>query len=330
MKRKIRFLVLLCSPLLMISVFVQSQVPQILFDTDFGSDSDDMGALAMLHNLENGGECKLLGILCWNTEKYAVPAIDAVNRYYGNGEIPVGVRKEGSREIDWNYSKVISQNLPHELTQELAEDATLLYRKILEQAEDSSIVLLTVGPLKNIQNLINSQADTISPYSGEELISQKVKEMVIMGGEFPEGDGEWNFGGDMPGVTKFVLEHITVPITFSGFEVGFQIKTGEVFNGIDTLSPLYLGYQHWSARLPGYKGEVLDNETYDQTAVLYAVRGGIDRYWSRVDGGYCEAGEFGGKNRWIQGEPSNHSYLKLIEDPERMSSIIESIMLNTF
>ncbi len=80
-----------------------------------------------------------------------------------------------------------------------------------------------------------------------------------------------------------------MPITFSGFEVGVQIKTGEVFNEIDTLSPLYLGYQHWSARLPGYKGDVIDNASYDQTAVLYAVMGGIDKYWSRVDGGYCEA-----------------------------------------
>ncbi len=124
MKNRYRFPVILCSLLLLLSGILHSQAPLILFDTDFGGDSDDLGSLAMLHNLENRGECELLGIMCWNTEKSAIPAIDAVNRHYGNEEIPVGVRKEGSREIDWNYSKSISDKLPHTLTQEQAEDAS--------------------------------------------------------------------------------------------------------------------------------------------------------------------------------------------------------------
>ena len=34
--------------------------PQIIFDTDFGGDADDLGALAMLHNFMSRGECNLL------------------------------------------------------------------------------------------------------------------------------------------------------------------------------------------------------------------------------------------------------------------------------
>ena len=29
-----------------------------------------------------------------------------------------------------------------------------------------------------------------------------------MGGQFPAGENEWNFNGDMPGVTKFVVENL--------------------------------------------------------------------------------------------------------------------------
>ena len=55
--------------------------PKIIFDTDFGGDADDFGALAMLYNLMHKGECAILAVMCWSTEKYAVSAIDAVNCY---------------------------------------------------------------------------------------------------------------------------------------------------------------------------------------------------------------------------------------------------------
>lgn len=55
--------------------------PKIIFDTNFGGDADDLGALAMLHHLMHEGECEILAVMCWSTEKYAVSAIDAVHRY---------------------------------------------------------------------------------------------------------------------------------------------------------------------------------------------------------------------------------------------------------
>ena len=66
---------------------------KIIFDTDLGGDFDDLGALAMLHHFVDKQECDLLAVMCWSTEQYAVSAIDAVNRYYGHPDIPVGTRK---------------------------------------------------------------------------------------------------------------------------------------------------------------------------------------------------------------------------------------------
>ncbi|MEL7222213.1 MAG: nucleoside hydrolase, partial [Bacteroidota bacterium] len=181
---------------------------QLIFDTDFGGDADDLGALAMLNHFENRGEMDLLAVMCWNTEKYAVGAIDAVNTYYENPNIPIGLRQGETHETHWNHSKVIAEQLKHDISSATAPDATQLYRKILSKSEYRSVVIVTVGPLMNIKALIDSPADIFSPLSGADLIHQKVKEFVIMGGNFPEGEKEWNFDGDMPGVTKYVLENL--------------------------------------------------------------------------------------------------------------------------
>jgi inosine-uridine nucleoside N-ribohydrolase len=306
---------------------------KIIFDTDIGGDADDLGALVMLNNFMNHGECELMGVMCWSTEQYAVPAIDAVNRFYRHPDIPIGTRKGEIYHEDWNYTRPIADHFYHEHGPADVPDATVLYRRILAKSHNHSITLVTVGPLANIRNLIESLPDSISPLNGKELIEAKIREVVIMGGQFPSGENEWNFNGGMPGVTRFVLDNIKVPITFSGYEIGNIIKTGEVFNDIDPATPLYVGFLHFSRNAPWikdfYQGRILDNSSYDQTAVLYAVRKGEGLYWDKVEGGYCDPDNNGG-NTWVEGPVSNQSYLKLKMKPEEMAELIESIMLDEF
>ncbi len=309
---------------------VQAQ-KKVIFDTDFGGDADDLGALAMLHTLQTQGESELIAVMCWSTEEFAVSGIDAVNTFYGNPDIPIGVRKDGKFHEPWNHSKPITEALAFNESYDSAKEAVALYRELLSGAADNSITIITVGPLANIRNLLNSEGDKFSPLSGKELINQKVAEFVIMGGQYPEGEWEWNFNGNMEGVTKFVVENITeVPVTFLGYEVGLVIKTGEVFNELEISHPLYIGYKHFSEFAPwikeNYQGSILDNSSYDQTAILYAVRGGIGDLWERVEGGYNKPDEQGG-NIWVDGDKMNHSYLKLLKEPEEIATIIEDLML---
>ena len=330
---KNKSLLLVLTVLFLFSTNVFSQV-KIIFDTDFGGDVDDLGALVMLNNFMNKGECDLLAVMCWQTEQYSVAAIDAVNGYYKHPNIPIGVRKGSAHFDSWQYSKPLADKFNHNQSNKNAPVSTLLYRQLLAKSNDKSVVIITVGPLKNIQDLINSNDDSISNLSGKELIEKKVKEFVIMGGQFPEGKKEWNFDGQMPGVTQYVIRNITVPITFTGAEVGAAIKTGSVFNSIDINSPLYIGSMHFSENAPwikaNFKGKILNNSTFDQTAVLYAVRNGSGFYWDKVEGGYCEPGQENGANKWVKGPVSNHSYLKLKMKPQEMAFLIESIMLNKF
>jgi len=144
----------------------------------------------------------------------------------------------------------------------------------------------------------------------------------MMGGRFPEGRWEWNFAGGMPGVTQNVLSKLNVPITFSGFELGVAIKSGEAFNRMDPNTPLYVGFMHFSENAPWMS-------TFDQTAVLYAVRGGIGTYWDKVSDGICVPDEKGG-NTWELTGNSNQSYLKLTMDQDEIAIAIEGMMLGEF
>jgi len=324
---KHRFILLILASVLSLTSYSQTR---IIFDTDFGGDADDLGALVMLHHFVDSKECELMAVMCWSTEKYAVSAIDAVNRYYKHPDIPIGARKDSIQVVKSQYSKAIADRFPHELNHDKVPDAVTLYRKILEESPDKSLVIVSVGPLKNIENLLKSEGDDVSPLSGKELIEKKVSEFVIMGGKFPEGKWEWNFAGGMPGVTQYVLSNLTIPITFSGFEVGVQIKSGEVFNRIDPDTPLYVGFLYFSEHAPwmkmNFKGEILDNSTFDQTAVLYAVRDGSGLLWDKVSNGICVPDEKGG-NTWKESQVSTHSYLQMIKDPEHLAGLIEQIML---
>ena len=80
---------------------------------------------------------------------------------------------------------------------------------------------------------------------------------------------------------------------------------------------------------PNFKGAILDNSTFDQTAVLYAVRFGTGIYWDKVSDGLCVPDERGG-NTWKPAANANHSYLKLTMDPDEIATVIEGMMLGVF
>lgn len=313
------------------SLSTESKV-NIIFDTDLGADSDDLGALAMLHHFHTRGECELLAIGSWQLEEFSVPAIDAMNRYFGNPEIPIGTRKGEFRTVDYYYGKLLTEHHPYELTHQDVPDVVRLYRQVLAESEDKSIVFVTVGPLANIKNLLQSPADDISELDGSALVHQKVSKFVIMGGKYPSGEKEWNFDGGMSGVTRYVVENLDLPIVFSGYELGVQVKTGMVFNQLPETHPLYLAQFHYVTEAPWMApysgGKLMDNSTYDQTAVLYAVRGGEGTWWKMVKG-TCIPDEMGG-NTWEDAPDGPHAYLDLMVPYEEMAAMIEEFMLGEF
>ncbi|MEO1529926.1 MAG: nucleoside hydrolase, partial [Planctomycetota bacterium] len=130
----------------------QSHPVPLIFDTDLGNDCDDVLALGMIHSLESRGECELLAVTITKDHEYAAPFADAVNTFYGRGNVPIGVCRSGVTPQEGKYNGLAKVKdgdelrFPHDLVSgKDAPDAVDVLRKTLAAAEDGSVVLAQVG-----------------------------------------------------------------------------------------------------------------------------------------------------------------------------------------
>jgi len=195
---------------------------------------------------------------------------------------------------------------------------------VLAAQPDASVVIVSVGFLSNLAALLDTPADALSPLRGEELVRRKVRLWVAMGGKFPDGrvengEGEYNLRVDTAASMRALSDWPT-PVVLSGFEIGDHIKTGRRLRDAPEQNPVRAAYFHFNG---------LENrESWDQTAVLYAVRGARD-YWTESEPGLClmHAGVPGGFNEWIPTPRKTHRHLVEKMPPVEVGRVIEELML---
>ncbi|MCK5794730.1 MAG: nucleoside hydrolase, partial [Anaerolineales bacterium] len=296
-----------------------SQAVKIIFDTDLSGDWDDVGATATLHGLADLGEAEILG-MCVSAGGYAAQwaprCLDAFNTYYGRPDIPIGVVKDmGSTESV--YIREIAKNWPHDLTSEEVWDATELYRKILSGQPDTSVVIVTVGYLSNMEDLLQSGPDQYSDLDGTDLVNKKVKRWVCMGGKFPEGS-ESNLYSE-PAASKYAIENWPRPILFSGIEIGNAIRSGQTLVRTSADNPIRRAYEICCGYVGGH------HNSWDQTAVLAAVRNPL-QYWDVETSGHMEITDDRASNAWRASPDKDHNYLKLKGEEEEVELVINDLM----
>jgi pyrimidine-specific ribonucleoside hydrolase len=245
----------------------------IIFDTDFGPDYDDVGAIALLHALADSGQANILATIASDKHKNVSPVLNAFNTYFQRPGIPIGVPKgQAVADPDWqHWSDTILARYPHRIKSNAeVPDAVALYREILARQPDKSVTLVTVGFLTNLANLLESPPDQHSRLAGRDLVRKKVKLLVSMAGKFPEGK-EFNLHKDA-GAAKRALDHWPTPIIFSGFEIGVKIKTGLplVQDAAIRNSPVKDAYR---ISIPKAREDKDGRMSWDQTAVLIAIQG---------------------------------------------------------
>jgi inosine-uridine nucleoside N-ribohydrolase len=259
----------------------------IIFDSDIGPDYDDVGAIALLHAMADNGECKILATIASNKYPRIAAVLSVMNTYFKRPEIPIGVvRGRAVSIVSWQkWDSLIVEKYPHALkTNDEAEDALSLYRKILAAQPDGSVTIITVGFLTNMSNLLQSKPDEFSPLSGTELIRQKVKLLVSMAGRFDGEMGafkEFNVMKDSA-ASKIAYDNWPTPILFSGFEIGAKIFTGLPLVNNDTIynSPVK---DVFARSIPLDPHDKNGRMSWDETAVLVAVRG-YSEYFTAVGG----------------------------------------------
>jgi pyrimidine-specific ribonucleoside hydrolase len=160
----------------------------VIFDTDFGPDYDDVGAIALLHAFADSGYIEILATGASCKHKNVAAALSVFNTYFKRPAIPVGVVKGPGIDIgDWqHWTDTVIARYPHTIrSNDQVPDAVTIYRRVLAKQPDHSVTIITVGFLTNMANLLASSPDTLSPLNGRDLVSRKVMQLVSMAGKFP-------------------------------------------------------------------------------------------------------------------------------------------------
>jgi inosine-uridine nucleoside N-ribohydrolase len=266
MKRFLALTAVVC----MVAAGAGAQALPLIFDTDMGNDVDDALALAMLHAMQSRGECRLLGVTVTKDNPWAPVFVDLVNTFYGRGQIPVGMVKggvtpENSRMIQAPAERQREDGTlvyPRRLASGAeAPEAVSLLRRLLAAEKDGSVVIVQVGFSTNLARLLDTPADL-------DLVRRKVKLLSVMAGNFAQPKPEFNVQKDTASARK-LFDHWPGEIVASGFEIGEAMKFPAARIEKDFAwapdHPVVDAYR-------AYMKMPYDRQTWDLTAVLYAVR----------------------------------------------------------
>jgi hypothetical protein len=308
----------------------QSERPRVpvpvIFDTDMGGDCDDVGALFMLHGAVERGEARLLATMGCVSADAIAPALDAINIWFGRPGIPVGTLKDTGFLAGPHYTTELAKRFPHRFGTGMDyPDAVALYRQILSEEPDGSVVIVAVGPLRNLAKLLNSTPDKQSPLDGRSLVAQKVKRLEVMGGSYPPDannkEAEWNFKQD-PASASLVCADWPTPVLFNG-EGGSTMSGRRVTYEMPEHNPLNMAYRIYPG--VGFAGDRL---SWDPVSCLVAVRGAAP-FYSVVSGGRNVVDSTTGINTWQADGNTNHSYLVLNRKPPKaeVEAALEDLMV---
>lgn len=294
----------------------------IIIDTDVDQDCDDIGALFILHGAVERGEAKLLATMGCTSSDAIAPALDAMNTWFGRPGIPVGTLKDRGFLMHKGFAEEIIRRFPHQFPSGADyPDAITLYRQVMAKQPDSSVVVLAVGPLRNLANLLKSGPDMASPLDGRALVAKKVKRLVIMGGNYPpfanKKEAEWNFKQD-PAAASLVCSAWPTPILFNG-EGGSTCSGRRVTYEMPEHNPLTMAYRLYPG--VGFAGDRL---SWDSVSALVAIRGAAPWY-QIVSGGTNVTDAATGINTWQAGEDRGHSYLVLKASKPIVEKAIEDM-----
>ena len=117
---------------------------KIILDTDMGSDCDDVGALALLHEYSRQGRAEIIAVIYSSGAiPYRVGIIDSINRLYRN-QVPIGA----------TYDKTIGDIIDKMDAEKLAKDTSGFGYKLILNAALRIIILSCRNQVLNENFLI--------------------------------------------------------------------------------------------------------------------------------------------------------------------------------
>ena len=308
---------------------------RVILDTDMIQDYDDMGALAILHAMADAGECEILATLSSTRDNGSVAAIEVCNSYYGRPDIPVGATKGPTARrghIDGHQKYIdLQRKYPgwfRYANSEDAPDAVEVYRRVLAEQPDNSVVVCSLGFLSNMRHLLESKPDRYSDLDGRALVAKKVRKWVAMACFYPQGH-EYNSDGDGPS-SRIALRDWPTPIVFTDFQYGRHLYAGRAIIESDIEdSPVK---DVFAAEIPPRDtitprtfDQLAGHPSWDESAALIAVRG-EDSYFL-TERGYYEMTDDKGSDVWRYDPTTPHCRVLPKVPREEVGRVIDELML---
>lgn len=278
---------------LIISAFRLFAAPvNVIFDTDMGNDCDDVMAQLMLLSYAKEGKADILCMASNKDNALSPKFLRLICDFYGFKNVPIFAVNNGVAKFDGSFLRATleaknadsSARFPLDNPDERFADSVKGLRRVLADAEDSSVVYISVGFFTNLARLAASQPDEISPLSGRELLAKKVRFVSAMAGGFAAdhfgGRRDWvfpeyNVKADLPSARAF-LENPPCDVVLSPFEVGLYLRfpyysvMRDFHNAPDNPASFACDAYVKRLFLASKRTSELDRYMWDLTSVLYA------------------------------------------------------------
>ena len=306
----------------------------VIFDSAMGRKIDDVLALAFLHGLtaKPEPEGRVVSVTVSHGNLQAAAFCDAIAWFFTDWKqrelprkfrrrkraLPVGLLTEGESSPD---APMITAALSrrdaareptyrHEINKPTdTADVAAVIRNAFTALHDQNGVVVLTGPATNLARVLGLRGIN-------DLISKKVRLLVVAGGAYPEGGPEYNIAHDIPAARKLFAEWPT-PIVAAGDEVGRELPYPASSIEKDfTWTPYHLVVDAYRA----YRSMPYDAAAGALAAALHAAR---------PDEGYFELSEPGevtvlddGRTTFTPSTDGRHRYL--IVDPDQKQRVIEA------
>lgn len=219
----------------------------------------------------------VIGACNCTSNAYGTATIDAIREYCDYPEFTVGMYSNpGFYAENQIYNKYIAETYSSKYKNGTLKylDHVPLYRSLLANAEDDSVILITIGMFNAFSDFLKSGADEYSPLTGIELAKKKLHAVVSMAAVYPAGR-EFNVICDYQ-ASQFCFDKCPCPIYLSDFKVGLSILTGYTPGDVGKYknNPIYDAYRLLTANAEnaGFRC------SWDLTAVQFAFEGEGELY----------------------------------------------------
>jgi len=293
---------------------VASAPTPVIIDSDLFTNADDVLGLSTAFALQASGQDRVIAITLNRRTNHSSVDPDtwmcaaAIAQFYNSGSVPIGADMPGNTHD--------SMGGPGDFTAPCAADAVsppapqsavTVLRQALASQPDHTVVIIEIGYEENLEALLQSPADGVSPLDGHDLVALKVKELVLTGGVY---DGsiptENNLAGD-PAAANYVAANWPTKAVYQGHEVGNAVFAGaSIDSSQPSSSPVRAAYDAYNTGA-GYMGNPI--KAWDAVTAYHAIVPG-DASLSEVGPGQNSVDMTTGANTFTTGTGDQY-YLQL-------------------